>query len=69
MAKRNYGRMTADAGLFLFRPMQLNLTMPDIDLPTAAPGAQAILDEPGVIPEHWPFLDQEDDGLLYFWIS
>jgi hypothetical protein len=28
MAKRNYGRMTADAGLSLFRPMQLNLTMP-----------------------------------------
>ena len=28
MAKRNYGRMTADGGLSLFRPMQLNLTMP-----------------------------------------
>jgi len=28
MAKRNYGRMTADGGLCLFRPMQLNLTMP-----------------------------------------
>jgi hypothetical protein len=28
MAKRNYGRMTADAGLSLFRPMQLNLTIP-----------------------------------------
>jgi uncharacterized membrane protein YfcA len=28
MAKRNYGIMTADAGLSLFRPMQLNLTMP-----------------------------------------
>ena len=32
MAKRNYGRMTADGGLSLFRPMQLNLTMPTAPL-------------------------------------
>jgi integrase len=31
MAKRNYGRMTADAALSLFRPIRLNLTMPAID--------------------------------------
>ena len=28
MAKRNYRRMTADAAISVFRPMQLNLTMP-----------------------------------------
>ena len=37
MAKRNYGRMTADGGLCLFRPMQLNLTMPPKTLDPRVP--------------------------------
>ena len=36
MAKRNYGRMTADGGLSLFRPMQLNLTMPPSSICTGS---------------------------------
>jgi hypothetical protein len=40
MAKRNYGRMTADGGLSLFRPIQLNLTMPMLPF-TVYPSTQS----------------------------